>query len=411
MDTFEKNIEGINLALYTEISASRLSAARAAARSVIQSYNQDIESVTTMDIEIAYIDLIDALATLSVTDENNHRKYYEQLAQVIAQAESSNSSSYTSASLQRLQNVKADALVVLKRGTPPGAVSGAAYTSAELAAERDAVIAAILALQEALDGLETVPGYEPDPDASRELVEGGLFGAQDSIDIVYERPSAARATFTFRATNLHDAGAVHLRVSFREDDFEGLAAGAVTFSDPLIGNAAVIRDPVELTPPLLPGYKTYSIYVFAKQNEMLTIPDGTSVLDIALTLKDPLAAGHRSVFLILSNLKVSYYEDGSLSTPSTDTNISINPFVASAPLNMRSRFDVNQDGWIMLSDVNTVHQYLGRSSASGVWTSEIAGRCDLGGAAVNPGDPDGPDGTVDETDLALAIRVYEDTLL
>ncbi|MDR1439397.1 MAG: hypothetical protein LBJ10_05120, partial [Clostridiales bacterium] len=237
------------------------------------------------------------------------------------------------------------------------------------------------------------PG-EPPPQAGA-IMSAGARAKAASQTLVAEdvAEGGAKAAFEITGEGVAHAGTVNLRLSFANS----LVAGYELALPAAVGAQATIKE-VAVETPILPGYTTFSVYILANPGQLLTVGDGEPLLEVELALRenrDALAS------LTLSHFGAASYPSGSLGGFSVDAITSIRPRAATVATRFISRFDINLDGAVTLADVEAVRRHLGVSAdAGGAWPSEIAERCNLGGA----------DETIDVEDLSLAIAKYESTI-
>jgi hypothetical protein len=294
------------------------------------------------------------------------------------------------------------------------------YTDAEIAAERNMIVACILALRGVLDNYGQAGA---DPDSLPEFL-AGVHGLSGDMVLVRQRPGDPEIAFALKsASGIEGAAHIHLRLSFREGDFafnvdsqsgaKSLPAGALSLPAELAGKASV-ESYEKKGDPLFAGYVTFEVNIMPNgTGEPLDIAADGALLNAALKLKDPGTGGDKAVSLILSNIEAAtyVYPDGGGAAIISDVNASIYPFVATTAVYYSDLYDVNLDGRVTLADVATVRRYLGMSrNIDGTWTPEEAGRCDFGGSSGEDLSEE-PDGTIDAVDLTMAIAAYEATLL
>jgi hypothetical protein len=234
----------------------------------------------------------------------------------------------------------------------------------------------------------------------------GIGGAVELIEEeMGESGEAAQARFYVATGGASRAGTINMRLSYKLATVEGaefsLAAGLAGKATlkVIVGDEDEIGDEGDIVAPkpILPGYKTYSLYILANPGTTLELGAGETLLEVALALKGSAGGEGKVVSLLLTHLDIVYYDaggEGSLAAAS------INPSVASQAVRVFSRFDVNRDGAVTLVDVDFVRRLLGSSADGGEWADAVAGRCDLDG-----------NGIIEIADLTLAIAKYESIVL
>jgi hypothetical protein len=256
-------------------------------------------------------------------------------------------------------------------------------------------------LQEALAALEAAGSGGP---ALGAKMSAGVYADAAAVELVAEEIGQGGGPilgFALKGDNIAGAGTLNVRLSFRDSDVESVEfALPGEPEDPedapepgSIAAKATLRAEEVMTPqpPLLEGYKTYSVYIMANGSETFGADGGEALLNVALK---PRVATQAVVSLILSHLDIAY-SDGGGKEMLADADIAVS--VAVTALKAYSRFDVNRDGAVTLVDVDIVRASLGaQRGQDGAWATERAGRCDFDG-----------NGVIEIADLTCAIAKYE----
>jgi hypothetical protein len=268
-----------------------------------------------------------------------------------------------------------------------------------------------IALQEAIANLIFVVDETPEGTS----MSGGVTAPRGGYEYLIEEATDAVAEFKIAGAGVKDAGTINFRLSFKADLYAEDPEDETDFGFDIALGADIAADAsVQIYPvaPVLTGYQTYSVYILANSGKKLTLGLGEgetlgtgTIANVSVKL-DGDDMGVVLASLLVTHLDIVYY-DGSFGGGEEGivAKAALNPSVATEPIRIASRFDVNRDGVIDLRDVNRVREYLGYAAVAGVWTPEEAGLCDLGGG---PGDT--PDGVIDLADLTMAISKYEATV-
>jgi hypothetical protein len=398
--------------LFSEESAAAYEAALKAATDALADDEAQAE-----DIEAAREALLEAVRGLEVRGEYGE---YAELAALLLGVAELNGGDYTPASWRALSEAVEGAWGFIRAaiggaGEEIGAKAGANTGSYAPLADVPVIIAAwVQAVSEALAALVPLPsGGAPDE------ISGGVYASGGAvIELIAEEMGeggdAARAGFYVATGGASRVGTINLRLSYRLADVEGaefsLAAGLAGKATLRVidedegendgengGGGENEGEGVIVAPkPILPGYRTYSLYILANPGMTLELGAGEALLEAALALK-PVAGGEgKPVSLLLTHLDIVHHDaDGEGILAAT----SIAPSVASLAVRVFSRFDVNRDGAVTLVDVDIVRNLLGSAADGGEWATAAMGRCDLDGSGV-----------IDIADLSLAIAKYESTV-
>ncbi|MDR1059903.1 MAG: FMN-binding protein, partial [Clostridiales bacterium] len=414
--------------LFSEESATAYEAALKAAADALADDEAQAEA-----IEAARVALLKSVRELEVRSEYGE---YAELAALLLGVAELNGGDYTPASWRALSDVVEGAWGFIEAaiggageetgagesageeaGAGAGESAGAGAGSyAPLADVSPAIAAWTVAVREAIAALEALPAGGSPGGGTPDAISGGVYARGGAIELTEEElgegGGAAQAGFYVATGGASRVGTINMRLSYRLADVESaefsLAAGlagkatlkVLVEDEDESGNEGENEGEGEgdiVAPkPILPGYRTYSLYILANPGATLDIGEGDTLLEAALALK-PIAGGEgKAVSLLLTHLDIVYHDAGGEEILAAT---SIAPSVASQAVRVFSRFDVNRDGAVTLVDVDTVRRLLGNAADGGEWATDTMRRCDLDGSGV-----------IDIADLTAAIAKYESTV-